>query len=320
MHRSLLLLLSFCAGLACAVGGSSEAPASEPHAEGTRSVAVEPAAEPESTAVTGQPLVVERVVRLELSSRANGVHYVLDVALPRSYAQESDRRYPVVYLLDSHYSLLIARNVVDHLSERGDLPEVLLVGIGYEGPTDRAAAEYRVNRTRDYTPTYVADGGYGKEAQAVSGGGPRFLQFLEGELIPLVDQRYRTVVGERCLVGHSYGGLFVSWTLLQRPELFSCAVAVSPSLWYDDRRMFALEAELARAHGDLPVRAYFAVGSREGDGRRDMVGDLRELTSRLDGRGYPGLELRAEVLDGETHNSVFPRALSNGLRYVLGGR
>ena len=51
-----------------------------------------------------------------------------------------------------------------------------------------------------------------------------------------------------------------------------------------------------------------------------MVADLEAFAAQLRGRGYEGLALRAEVLDDETHNTVFPRALSNGLRFVFGAR
>jgi hypothetical protein len=51
-----------------------------------------------------------------------------------------------------------------------------------------------------------------------------------------------------------------------------------------------------------------------------MVVDLRHLAERLESRHYRGLALEARVLEAETHNSVFPACLSNGLRYVLQGR
>jgi hypothetical protein len=50
-----------------------------------------------------------------------------------------------------------------------------------------------------------------------------------------------------------------------------------------------------------------------------MVGDLRELADRLGRRRYRGLAVASRVMDDETHNSVFPGCLSNGLRFVLEG-
>ena len=42
------------------------------------------------------------------------------------------------------------------------------------------------------------------------------------------------------------------------------------------------------------------------------------MKTQVERQAYRGLERRVEVLDNETHNSVFPRALSNGLRFMFG--
>jgi len=260
-----------------------------------------------------RPLVVDRVEVHDVASAVNGVDYELRVSLPHGY-EEAQRRFPVVFTLDADYSFLIARNIADHLAERDHLREVMVVGIAYGGPL-----RYRRNRTRDYTPTFVPEGGYGAEYQKVSGGGPDFLEALEKELIPFIDRHYRTLVEDRTLVGHSYGGLFTTWTLFTRARLFHNYVIVSPSLWYDDHLILRLEEAFAQGRDSLPARAYLCVGSREGNSRIDMVGDLETLTRRLKARSYRGFRFESRVMANETHNSIFPGCLSNGLRFVLEG-
>ena len=266
-----------------------------------------------------RPLVVDRVELRDLTSRVNGVAYELRVALPHGY-DTPGRRFPVVYTLDADYSFLIARNITDHLSERDHLREVVVVGIGYPDQEPGRTASYRGNRTRDYTPTHVRDSGYGPEFQKDSGGGPKFLEALATEIVPFIVRHYRTDPGERVLVGHSYGGLFAVWTLFTRPGLFHRYVAVSPSLWYDDHLVTRLEETFAADHDALPARLYLCVGSREHSSERSMVADLRQLADRLERRSYRGLAFEARVMEDQTHNSVFPACLSNGLRYVLEGR
>lgn len=248
-----------------------------------------------------------------LTAQANGVEYKLYVGLPRDY-EGSERRYGVVYLLDADYSFAIARNVVEHLADRDDLEPLILVGIAYGGPP-----AYRMNRTRDYTPTRSLEGGYGPEYQKVSGGGPKFARFLEEELIPWVDRTYRTVPGRRGFVGHSYGGLFGSWVLWTKPRLFQRYVLVSPSIWYDDKLLLRLPPPEDGAGPAAGTRVYLSVGAREGNSRIDMVGDLGRFAERLE-KTAPGVALRHEVPDDETHNSVFPTALSRGLRWTFEGR
>ena len=258
-------------------------------------------------------LEVPRTEQLWLTSEQT--RYRLEIALPHSYGK-SGGPYPLVILLDTHYSFLIARNIADHLSERNHLPELILVGVGYEGAVDRASDDYRINRTRDYTRVFSPSGGYGAEAQKGSGGGPAFLAFLSDELIPELEARY-PLSGRRALVGHSYGGLFGVFASLQDPAVFDHVISVSPSLWYADSWIFGLEEQVFASGRAQEGRLYLTVGSRERNGNIDMVSDLQRFGERLQSRGFPELSLRYEVLDNETHNSVFPRALSNGLRYVF---
>lgn len=247
-------------------------------------------------ALATEPVALPRTATLHVTAKSNGVAYKLYVSLPRDY-EKSQERYPVIYTLDADYSFAVARNVVEHLADREHLRWAIVVSIAYDGPD-----LYRVNRTRDYTPTHTPEGGYGPEYQKHSGGGPKFRQFLGEELIPLIDRTYRTT-RERTLVGHSYGGLFSSWTMLTT-DLFTGYVIVSPSLWYDDSLLFRLK-------GTPKARAYIAAGSIENP---VMARDAKRFAARL------GPEHKVEILEDETHNSIFPSAFSRGIRFVMKGR
>src|SRR6185312_9693881 len=100
-----------------------------------------------------------------LHSSSNGVDYQLFIALPGDYKM-SAKTYPVVYMLDADYSFALVRNVVQHFVEREDLPPLILVAIAYRGSATNRET-YKMNRTRDYTPVYAPDGGYGAEYQKV---------------------------------------------------------------------------------------------------------------------------------------------------------
>jgi predicted alpha/beta superfamily hydrolase len=83
---------------------------------------------------------------------------------------------------------------------------------------------------------------------------------------------------------------------------------------YDKRFLFEVEK------GDQHIvhaRVFLAVGSREGDGTHRMVPDLENMARIL--ANHHALEVRHEVLEDETHDSVFPTAVSRGLRYVFRG-
>lgn len=247
-----------------------------------------------------------------LDSNTNGVPYKLYVSLPESYEDSVSKKYPVLYLLDADYSFALAKNITDHLSQRNHMQEMIIVGIAYAGPDN-----YRVNRTRDYTPVNSVENVWFSDIQEeYSGGGPEFLAFIEKELIPYVDGSFRTT-GFRALTGHSYGGLFASWTLFTKPHLFKGYIIVSPSLWYNDKMMFRLEDKLEGVSG--PKKIYCAVGDREVNDQWNMPEDLRHFFTVLKNKGNPNIQVQLEVGDNETHNSIFPTALSNGLRFVFDG-
>jgi predicted alpha/beta superfamily hydrolase len=190
---------------------------------------------------------------------------------------------------------------------------MILVAIAYPGAaTDREL--YKMNRTRDYTPAYAPDGGYGAEYQKVSGGGPKFRSFIASELAPLIERRFRADAHDRTLVGHSYGGLFATYVLLTEPALFKRYIIVSPSLWYANRIALTMEEAAARA-GIRPVaRVFFAVGRLESP---IMAEDLGELVKRLKSRANPRLQTTFRIFEEERHNSIFPAAVTRGLLTVF---
>ena len=135
--------------------------------------------------------VLPRTTLIPVTARSNGRDYVLYVRLPLAHAGARDRRWPVICTLDADYSFAIAANHLEHLADRmNQAPHAVLVSIAYPGvyPDMR---EYRMQRTRDSPPFAWPDGGYGPEFQRHSGGGPDFLAFITGQVMPLVNRRFR---------------------------------------------------------------------------------------------------------------------------------
>jgi uncharacterized protein len=259
-----------------------------------------------------QPYSLPDTQVLKLRSTNTGASYELFIATPPGY-REAGRTFPVVYMLDADYSFALVRNIVRHFIEREDMPPVVLVAIAYPGAASSREA-YRMHRTRDYTPVFAPDGGYGAEYQKVSGGAPKFRAFLARELIPFIESRFPVTPDDRTLIGHSYGGLFATYVLLTEPSLFQRYIAVSPSLWYANRTALTMEEAAARSGIRPRARVFYAVGANE---NAIMEDDLAELVKKLRSRGNPGLKVTMRVYEDETHNSVFPGAVTRGLLTVF---
>lgn len=238
----------------------------------------------------------------------SGRAYQVFVHLPPSYAQQPQRRYPVLYVTDADYASPLARQIGRRLNGEGPkIEEFILVGLSYakgDGGVD--------SRNRDYTPTVNGPAG---ASSKVHGGAAAYQVYLRDQVMPFVAGRFRADAARNYLLGHSNGGLLGAQILLTQPSMFAGYVLGSPSLWFDKRHMFDVEAAYAKAHRDLPARVYIYVGeyeaARPGDPRFnddvDMVADVRAFAAALTSRNYSGLTLRTEVLNDEDHLTVAPR-------------
>jgi hypothetical protein len=127
--------------------------------------------------------------------------------------------------------------------------------------------------------------------------------------------------GDATLVGGSLSGLFALHTLLTRPGTFQRYIAISPAIYWADRLLLDLEAQMAAKAADLPANLFLAAGSLEEahDPRQGFVSNLYALEARLRQRAYPSLHMDLRIFDGETHMSVYPGAVTRGLGAVFGG-
>lgn len=261
-------------------------------------------------------VVLANTLVRKIHSNVTKQDYRILVNVPASYYSEPNKKYPALFTLDADYSFALAKQITEHLSDRNHIPEMFVFSIAYDGPP-----QYRINRTRDYTPTRVLEGGYGADFQKHSGGGPAFAEFIEKELKPYLRRAFR-LSENSALVGHSFGGLFSAWALITRPSLFDSYICVSPSLWYDKSLVLRL-AERASNFGNRPLKIFLAVGSKESPAygtTYDLVKDLRDFTAILRDKKSEALVLDSETFQNESHDTVFPGALTRGIPFVFGKR
>ncbi|MCJ8273996.1 MAG: hypothetical protein MJK04_31930 [Psychrosphaera sp.] len=111
--------------------------------------------------------------------------------------------------------------------------------------------------------------------------------------------------------------MFASYVLLTRPGLFQRYIIVSPSLWYDNKKLFDLQKRHAKRNNKLKARVFYAVGSEENRSGQPMVDQLTAFYEALKQSQYKGLSLNKRIFKDENHNSIFPTALTTGLRTVF---
>ena len=244
-----------------------------------------------------------------LQSKVNGVHYNLYISLPKGY-HSNTKRYPIIYLLDADYSFALAKQISEHLSDRNRIRESIIVGIAYTN-----SKEYKKNRTRDYTPSYVTAGGYGEQYQKYSGGAEKFYQFINSELIPYFNKNYR-VNNSSTFVGHSFGGLFGVYLLIKHPGVFNNYVIVSPSLWYDNQLVLKMAKNKHDFNLNQAANIFFIIGAREDNGDYRMVDDLKLLNATIMSKPHRNFNAILSVINDMDHDTILPTALTQGFMKI----
>ena len=228
----------------------------------------------------------------ELFCRGRGRSYVLSVALPEDY-RASDKRYPVVYVLDGDALFGMAASLTIAATWSQEAPELIAVGIGYGVDSYDQWAELReLDLALPGTTTHDASD------SANSPQPDLFLQTLREDIVPYIDHTYRTLPNDRCIYGYSWGGFFVLYTLLHEPDAFRRYISGSGFV-EPTREYLSREAELVRErNSNLNATVYVSVGEREGD----QVAALHQFVDIIGGVRSPNLELSTEVYSSEGHS------------------
>jgi predicted alpha/beta superfamily hydrolase len=211
---------------------------------------------------------------------------------------------PAVAFMDADDQLDDAVDAYAAARAAGQIPALLLVGVGYGASYTQPANQ----RVRDYTPTAMA-------TEAGSGQADAFLEFLTATLWPELTRRYAIRDDLRGLAGHSLGSLLVVHALFQRRPFFNRLLGSAPSLWWDNRAILCSAQNLQRTGTALPAKLFLSAGT---DDTPSMLGDLELLEDQLRALPFAGLEVISQRLPGRDHYNVLPDAFRAGLTALFG--
>jgi predicted alpha/beta superfamily hydrolase len=212
----------------------------------------------------------------------------------------------IVYLLDGN----AAFDALE-LGQWEPVPGLAIVTIGYSG-ADRFDLE---RRSRDYTPPPPSDwdGGRRRALDRPNGGAASFMTRLTDEILPMVEQHLHAEAPRRVLWGHSYGGLFAFWALMQGVQSFNAIHAASPSLWWGD---YMLERQVLA--GDVmpgvATRLTLSMGDSEisGTGERLYAPERLELLAATLREKYR-IACDVFIFENASHGEAFGVSLKHTL-------
>jgi hypothetical protein len=195
------------------------------------------------------------------------------VWLPPGYDEpaRANSRYPVFYFTDG-VAAFHGRHldtIAEKLIRTGKIPATIFVGIDNGGSTveSKTPGSDRANEYLPYPDSFLTP-------PVPNPHGNLFPDFLEKEVRPLVESKFRTndAVG---LAGSSYGAAIALYTIMERPGKYRWLLLESPSLYIDDDHLL----QRATQFRDWPERIYIGAGTEEGDGdaKREMIDDVHRL-------------------------------------------
>lgn len=258
------------------------------------------------------PFEIPRTEIREVISEYLGRTYEAYIKLPPGYhdTENAGRTYPVVYLTDGHIRFEIASAMTESPMAYGNMEHFIIVGM-----PPAKDENWTKSRVRDYTPSNVPPEQFENDPNYLnSGGASEYLQFLRDEFIPFIEENFRATPARRVYAGHSYGGLFGAFVLLEAPDTFRSYILGSPSFWYDDELIYKMEEAFAAEHSDLVADIYLSVGEFE---EPSAIAYPPEFQGLLERRDYPSLRVKRETVALAYHNTAFPMILLRGLQWLF---
>ncbi len=196
--------------------------------------------------------------------------------------------YPVMYLLDGGYHFLHTTGIVQYLAGLGIIPQTIVVAI------------QNIDRNKDFLPSNTED-------IPSSGGAPEFLSFISDELMPYIDENYRTV-SYKTLVGHSFGGTFTAYTFLEAPDLFNAYIAISPVMHWDNDMLITKAETALKEKYDTYKFYYMTLGNEP-----SYLPAIGKFVALVDTK-FPGnLDFSYTHMPEENHGTIPHKTIYNAL-------
>lgn len=231
-----------------------------------------------------------------LDSKINEKHYKLYINLPANYNENTDKTYPVFYMLDGQWDFSTMVSIYGSMSYDGLVPDFIIVGISYAGDNPT----YGALRTNDFTPTILS-------RVENSGDAKKFTTVLRNEIIPFIDKNYRTSPENRTLAGTSYAGLYTHYALFNSNNLFYNYIICNPSYWYDNGWVYKNEQRYYENNQTLNANVYLVSGSL------DAVSAHHSMVKQIISRRYQGLNFKNSIVKGFGHSSAKAEGYSKGV-------
>jgi predicted alpha/beta superfamily hydrolase len=233
-----------------------------------------------------------------IKSNQVGEERVINVWTPENYKTNSDSL-PVMYMADGGIKEDFPHiaNTLAKLIKENKIKPLILVGIE------------NTQRRRDLTGFTEVE--KDKEIAPVVGGSGKFRAFINDELFPEINKRYRTT-DEKSIIGESASGLFVMETFFLTPDMFDNYIAFDPSLWWNNHYLVRTAKEHLAKFPTTEKRLWFA-----GSNATDISPYTKELSNTLKTENQANLKWNYSDEPKEKHTTIFRATKEKAIIWTL---
>ena len=225
-----------------------------------------------------------------INSSKLGKERELKIQLPRNYDQNKEKKYPVIIVLDGDYLFEPMAGNVDYYSYWDEIPEIIVVGIN------------QVSSRND-------DCSYDPQRFLPEKKGAQFFEFLGMELMPFIDNTYRTS-NFVAIAGHDVTSNFINYYLFKPQPIFKAYINLSPDLAPEMSNRLVESLTNSQA----PCWFYLATGS---DDVPALKKDIQDLDKRLNLVENSKIKYRFDDFQSATHYTLIGNALPKALEHIF---
>ena len=245
---------------------------------------------------------IPRHETLKITSKKLNETRIINVWTPPSY-DNSTVSFPVLYMPDGGIKEDFPHiaNTLAKLIEEKSIQPIILVGIE--------------NTVRGRDLTGFSETKEDEQYCPLTDGAKNFREFITKELIPQINNKYRTS-NKKGIIGESLAGLFVMETLLQHPNTFDFYIAIDPSLWWNDHYLVKNAEKYLQNFPDKKIRLWFAGSSLEKH-KYSIARYTNKLAEILKNNKPKSLTWKYSYEPNEKHNTIFRATKEKALKWSL---
>ncbi|MFU7515862.1 alpha/beta hydrolase [Clostridium sp. HCS.1] len=211
---------------------------------------------------------------------------------------------PIIIVLDGGYYFEIVKSCIKQQGKlfiKTGIKPSIIVGIFHQ------EFEKKDKRFLDFTAPaekYHIDEKRKSMIPNNLGGSENFNNFIEKELLPIIENNLTFDKNNMTILGHSLSGYYVLWNLLKGSNIYKNIISFSPSVWWNDYEILDFP-NLEKSHNNI----FIGVGEKEGymvDGAEKIHNKIKTFNENS----------TIYVAPEENHGSVVVTGISRALRYI----